>query len=65
MFLLGGLSAEAVAEEVDRIEIGVAEELEERPVHGVGARFGNDVDVCAGVAAVAGVVGAGLNLELL
>ena len=60
-----GLSAEAVAEEVVRLEIGVAEELEQRPVDVVGAGFRDDVDVGAGVAAIARVVGRGLNLELL
>src|ERR1700674_4596724 len=65
--LLGGGAGRVVAivEEIIRVEDGVAQELKRGPVKLVRAGLRNDVDVGAGVPAVACIVSRGLNLELL
>src|SRR5581483_6336874 len=56
-------AAGAVPKEIVGVEIGVAEELIRSAMETVRAGLGHHVHVGAGVAAVTGIVGGGLDLE--
>ncbi len=57
--------AGTVEEEVVRVQLFIAEKLEQSAMECVSAAFGDDVDVCARVLSVRGVVLPDLHLELL
>ena len=65
LFLRSAVGVVAIVEEVVRVEGFIAEELEQRSVQSIGAGFGHNVHVGAGVAAEAGIVSGGLDLEFL
>src|SRR5580704_7469793 len=46
----------AVVEEIVRVQIAVAEEFKQRSMEVVGAGLGDNVDICAGVTPVTGVI---------
>ena len=55
----------AIVEEIVGIQVTVAEELEQRAVESIAARFCHNVHVRTRVTSVAGVVGGSLDFELL